>query len=120
MQGFSRHNPRRDFRELYPGRFGDKRHGPRGSRIGFDHKHLPLLDRKLNIQQTDYIQPVSKSFCVVNNYLLCFQGEIWGRNNAGAIARMHTSLLHVFENSTKDKFACLVSNRINIDFSCVL
>ena len=95
------------------GRFGDKRHGPRRSRVDLDHINAVVLNGVLNIHQPLDLERVSQKPGVMMDGFEMLSRDLLCRQNAGRVARVDSRFLNMLLN-TRDHNCCFIGQSIDI------
>ena len=90
VEGFAAHDLGRIFGDWVAGGFADIGHGARGAGVDLEHIHNLVFDGILHIHQPLHPQRHTEALGVITHNLIVIGADFDGRQDTGAIARMHT------------------------------
>ena len=113
------HDSRACFGQRHGGRLGDERDGPTGPRIGFQDVEHIVLERVLDIEQTDHAHPVCDGFGGAAHGLDIAAAQGHRRQRTGGVPGVDSGFLDMLHHPA-DVDLGAVTERIDVDLDGVL
>src|SRR5208337_3902010 len=96
------HEPRGNLRQRHAGGLADVRDGPGGTRIDFQDVDKPILNRILDVHQSDNIQFLGQLDSVLTQCLMLRLADRNCRENARTVSGVNYRLFDVLHNARDD------------------
>ncbi len=112
----SGHDASAKFGQRNPDRLANERNGPGSSRVDLNQKKFAILDRKLNVHQTNHFKSLGQVVRSLTNFVDHFLWQIVRRKNHGGITTMHACKLDMLKHSS-DNGRLAVGNTIHVQLN---